>query len=121
MIAGEEPELIGEILRNVRGRDAYTTQSLRLPPVTNRPLRLRIAEEKPEITYLDAVWMSVDGARVSPRECEGSVLPLWCAADGKPFRLAEGHAIELTFDVMGEHLELMATGYYVPTPTPTTR
>ena len=117
VIAGEKPVLVGEILRNVRGREAYTTQSLRLPPVKSRPLRLRIAEEKPEITYLDAVWMSVDGARVSPRECKVDAPPGWCEVDGKPFRLVEGQAIELTFDAMGEHLELIATGYYVPTPT----
>ncbi|MCP3973468.1 MAG: hypothetical protein GY720_03130, partial [bacterium] len=113
----EGEELIGEILRNVRGRDAYTTQGLELP-TQHGLLHIQLREEKEEVTYLDAIALLVDGEKILPRACgDGSDLG-HCSIDGISLRLDEGDVLDLWFEVPpgATSLELNATGYYVPTP-----
>jgi hypothetical protein len=101
---------VGEILRWLRGADAYAQQTLALPAVRGA-LRVRLSEEKPEVTYLDEIYLDVDGARVAPASCADEV-PAYCAADHVMFVLRPGETLDLDFAAAGG--DLVASGYYVP-------
>lgn len=118
VLADGGEELVGEILRDVRGRDAYTTQGLTLPTHEGW-LHVQLREEKAEVTFLDAISVLADGHEVLPRACGVGVELSHCSADGVALRLTEGELLDLWFAVPrgAESLELSATGYYVPTPT----
>ncbi len=112
---------VGEILRNLRGPSAYAEQSLVLPPVRGDSLRLILAEEKPEVTHLDAVRLEADGVSVPPSACSrrGEGAPDYCVADGRFHALRSGDALTLEFPVPrgARRLVLRAWGYYVPVPS----
>jgi len=116
---GEGPVFVGEILRNVIGKDRETTQTLELPVHLNEDgaLRVRISEEKSEITYLDAVRLLVDGRAVLPDSCIATEAA-WCDVDGRYHLMQEGDLLELRFAVGevpgGASVALEASGYYVP-------
>lgn len=109
---GDSPVRIGEILRNQVGRAAWRDDRLRLPPTTDDHLVVRLAEEKlDEITYLDGVWLEVDGQRRSPTGCGGAA---WCRVDGRLHRMRTGDVLKLRFDGLrpGQRVVLGANGYY---------
>ncbi len=116
--------LAGEILRNIRGRALATTQGLGLPARLGKDgvLRVRLSEEKPEVTHLDAIVAEVDGRTLTPLECarSGTSRPAFCDADGSAHLMMQGDSLVLTFDVadagggVSNQIELRATGYYVP-------
>jgi hypothetical protein len=109
-------ELRGEILRDLRGQSAYAAQTLAVGSDDDGELVVRLAEEKPEVTYLDEIYLEVDGIRIPPRTCTvPSPRPDYCLADGVPFVMREGESLELTFDASGPDALLHAAGYYVPT------
>lgn len=110
-------ERIGEILRNLRGSKAYALQSLALPNTTGRTVEIRLAEEKPEVTFLDEIYVEINGERIEPAACETAKPPAYCVADHRPHVLRRGESLDLTFEVAshkGVPL-LFARGYYVPT------
>lgn len=109
-----EPALQGEILRNLRGAAAHAEQSLPVAIRERGVLRVRIAEEKPEVTRLDAIALVVDGVTIPPRSCGASPSPAYCAADRRYELLREGDALELAFDVpeLARTAEIVASGYY---------
>jgi hypothetical protein len=113
--------LVGEILRDLRGRAAYAQQRLPLPARGDRFLRLRIAEEKQEVTFLDELHLEVAGEVVRPQACADADAPSYCRADGVPFVLRPGESLELEVPLpagsAGKRVVLVARGYYVPTPT----
>lgn len=110
--AGGGAVRVGEILRDLRGARAYSLQSLPLPRGTTR---VRIAEEKPEVTYLDEVVLEAGGVELRPLACRGAPVPAYCAADQVPFILRQGDALELSFDApAGAEATLFARGYYLP-------
>jgi len=116
------PRLLGEILRNVRGRDAATVQALAVGGQGAGRITLQLAEAKPEVTYLDAIYLEVDGARIAPRACGDLPAAPYCEADGRHHVLREGDTLELAFDTPAHAASrLVARGYYVPTPTAATR
>ncbi len=104
----------GEILRNRRGAAAYGTQSLPLPVPHDGVLRVRIAEEKDEVTRLDAVEIVVDGEPLPLRACAADPGPAWCRADREPVVLRRGDVLEIEVDVPSgaERIDLRAAGYY---------
>ncbi len=113
------PVRVGEILRNLRGPRAHSLQSLPLPPLAGRGrwLRLRLAEEKPEATYLDEVYLEADGTRIPPQACtRGTSEPQYCEADRRFWTLGPGEVLELSFHLPPKvhRLALWARGYYVP-------
>lgn len=97
----------GEILRNMDRPELRGEQGLILNDIdcSNGTVRVVLAEEKREVTYLDSLWLIVDGRRVEPRQVISSQV------------LRQGDRLEATFDVSTTctHVELMASGYYVPT------
>ena len=103
---------VGEILRDLRGARAYSLQSLPLPHGT---VRLRLAEEKPEVTYLDEILLEAGGVELRPISCRGDPVPAYCAADHVPFVMRRGDTLDLAFEAAaGDEVTLFARGYYVP-------
>jgi hypothetical protein len=104
-----------EVLRDLKSKalEATQRQALGLVPVENGVIRLQIREEKPETTYLDALYLEVRGT------------PVW--SDASPLAgvgrrylvLRQGDSYELTFDVAAiagdaasVEATLVAAGYY---------
>jgi len=106
----------GEILRDLRGAGAYALQSLPLLGATARTWHVRLSEEKAETTYLDELYVEVDGERVAPRACDATS-PAYCAADHVPYLVRRGETLDVVFDLPESSAspELFARGYYVPT------
>lgn len=113
---------LGEVLRNLRGADAYALQSLAVPDGlagaasdATDAIAIRISEEKPEVTFLDEVYVDVGGVRVEPRACSTAAPPAYCAADGVPYVLREGDVLDLDFAATVDGpTAVFARGYYVP-------
>ncbi len=106
----------GEILRNLHRRELGGVQELTLGAVSGLGaggvMIIELREEEDETTFLDAVHLEVNGARVAPRDCVGG----HCAADGSYTRLVQGQHLRLEFDVgaLSGDARLIAEGYYVP-------
>ncbi len=111
------PEFQGEILRHLAGRKLEARQSLALTTETEcgSPVRVRLSENKPEITYLDEVYLQVGDRRIPPGDC---AVARYCANDGRYHRLAPGDSLELVFDIPDRlactPATLVADGYYAP-------
>ncbi len=110
--------LAGEILRDLRGRARASFQSLPLPDAPRRGLvRLRLREQKPEITHLEQIYLLVDGRPVLPLGCMDRSRPAFCQDDERETVLHPGDMLELVFDigdVAAGTVELRAGGYYDP-------
>jgi hypothetical protein len=116
------PIKVGEILRNVRGRAAYTLQDLALPAAAAGPLHLRVAEEEDEVTFLDEIYLDVDGLHVAPTACNLAAPPAYCVADHQAHRLTRGDVLDLTFELPASSTPtVFARGYYIPTPSRASR
>jgi hypothetical protein len=99
--------LHGEILRNFDMPHREATQSLALGEQCGR-VTVRIAEEKPETTYLDSVALVVGDETFLPTRC-GAL----CANDGRIEVLEQGASRSLTFDVTKcGPAQLVANGHY---------
>lgn len=94
---------------------APVTQSLALPS-TDETLVLRVSEEKAETTFLEAIYIQIDGVAVSPDDCARSHAPAYCSADGEYFILEQGDSVELHFSLAApaDAPEVVATGFYEP-------
>lgn len=110
----------GEILRHLRGPELRSSQSLALEPgdLVDGKVRVRLAERKPETTYLDSIHLSVGGVRVRPESCKGE--HAWCENDRVYAEIPFGDHLDFVFHVppdavaSGAPIELWAEGYYVP-------
>jgi len=118
IVDGRE-EFIGEILRNVIGKEAYTTQQLALP-TDHGLVHIQLREEKKEVTYLDSISLVVDGEEILPRICNEFTDLGYCRTDKEYHHLTEGDVLDFQFDVpkSARTLELSATGYYIPIAKP---
>jgi hypothetical protein len=94
-----------EILRNVR--DHEHTEITPLGPVMESTVTIRIVEEKDEITYLDALYLEVDGVSVVADN------PLLAADDDDYLILHQGESVDLQFVVPPGDISVVAVGYYV--------
>jgi hypothetical protein len=116
--AGDAPlAYVGEILRNqnrvqLEGRDALRLAGLGCAA----PIRVRVSEEKQELTLLDAIWLEIDGVPVAPTACAAG--GAFCADDGLHHRLAEGEVLDLTFVAPAgaacTRVVVKADGHYLP-------
>lgn len=118
LVENGEVRFVGEILRNLRGREQAALQPLELGLVRSRTVRLLLREEKKEVTFLDELYAEIDGVRVDPRSCHEE-RPSFCDADGQPLVMRQGDevGIELQLPPGAGEVTLWARGYYVPTPT----
>lgn len=116
MLGAGSATFAGEILRNLRAPEEYALQGLALAAPGALALRVRLAEEKPETTYLDEVFVLAGEQRIHPRACSEANPPAFCAPDGTPYLLRRGAALELTFALSDPFVRpvLFARGYYLP-------
>jgi hypothetical protein len=113
LLEGDRATFAGEILRNLRGFDAYALQELALPARAGHGVRVRLTEEKDEVTYLDEIYLEVDGVRFEPTSC-ATRSTLFCRADHRAHVMRRGDSLELAFDAPPGTTRLYARGYYVP-------
>lgn len=112
--AGDESLFLGEILRNRVGKAAWANEFVEVPRelVANGALQVRLAEEKPnERSFVDGVWLMVDGVRVLPDACTS----LLCERDGETLSMSTGQAASFQFKNIPEQgvVRFFASGYYV--------
>ena len=106
----------GEVLQDVVGEREETTTKTRLAASYEKDgvIKIRIQEEKDEISYLNRVVLRVDGGVYLPVDCPRELV----GKDGTYLTLKKGESIELTFNVGAkkgnEKVVLETTGYYVP-------
>jgi hypothetical protein len=110
---------VGEILRELRDPSLEAHQSLAIPrwAARERVLRVRLAEEKRETTYLDQIYLDVNGHRVAPSGCAQA--DAWCTEDRARHVLRTGDLLDLEFEIpegVTNDLTLWALGYYTPIP-----
>lgn len=106
---------VTELLRNLEGADNARQEVTQLGrvPVVDGAVRLRLAEEKAEVTYLDAFAVWVDGMRLTPS------LPELAQADGVFTEMQQGEMLDLNFVLppllqgrAAVTMTMLATGYY---------
>jgi hypothetical protein len=107
-----KPQFVGEILRNLRYSSREALQSLWLGEGTGAAIDL--TEEKPEITFVDELYLDVDGVRVPPKACVADPSLAYCAADGRYHVMTTGDRLRLEFDAKAGKRNLFARGYYNP-------
>lgn len=117
---GEGYERRTEILRNVRSAALEQTEVTAIGSVSavNGEIVIRIAEEKDEVTYLDALTLQI-GDTVLAAESGAETTALLAGIDGQYLVLHEGESVELRFRapegfVDGANATVIATGYYIP-------
>jgi hypothetical protein len=117
---GTSFERRSEILRNLKSKSLETTQRDSLGPVPAQAgvIRLQVREEKPETTYLDALYLEVGGIPVRP-EAGSPQAGLLSEADGRYLILRRGDVYELRFDVSAlaasraaVEVVVVSAGYY---------
>lgn len=118
LIENGEKIFQGEILRhlNTPKKAGWQSLPLYLDGPTKRSIRVRLAEEKPETTMLDAIVLQLGDIEIQPRICDRRQAA-FCHEDGKHRRLHPGETIDFIFDVPKGYtgpIELWATGHYLP-------
>lgn len=109
-VGGPAPHHVGELLRHQRAATLERTDRLPLGWVPAGDLHLRLVELKPETTLLDAIYVELDGVRVSPRHCGDH-----CVVDGARTPIPAGGALDLTFPLpTAGSATVVGHGYYVP-------
>jgi hypothetical protein len=109
-IVDGQPVFMGEILRNIR----YTSALQGLAIGKGTGARIRLTEEKPEITFVDELYLEVDGVRVAPKACGTDPTLAYCSADGRYHVMTRGDVLMLDFDAKPGMRQLFARGYYTP-------
>ncbi len=98
---------------NQNGVETWADDGIEVPAsaVSRGDLIVRVAEEKTrEISYIDAVWLEVNGIEILPDGCEDQ---RWCHPDQRLHRLSEGQSLQLRFsDLPPGPIRLWANGYY---------
>ena len=121
----------GEILRHLNRPELEGEQTLHVgdrSQCESEAFEVRLTEEKPEVTHLDAVSLRLGDRELLPQVClparenAATPRPSFCEGDERYHVLERGEQIELSFALdertreacrRGE-VELVAEGYYVP-------
>ncbi len=117
---GEDYVRTAEILKDVVGASSKTTTvfTMNAEAILEGRVRVRIQEEKDEITYLDGLTLVVDGQRLQA-QVDGQVKAELLAHDGDYVVLHKGDAIDIEFTLpegvtSTDTIQLEAHGYYEP-------
>ncbi len=109
-----------EILRYLRGQDHERTEITPLGPVivVDGFIRVRVAEEKDEVAFIDALYLLIDGVAVRA-EADQPVAAQVAAIDGDTLILHRGEAYDLRFRAPiafadGDPVSVVVRGYYLP-------
>jgi len=109
-----------EILRQLNSQANETTEITPLGslPVVDGSIVIKIAEEKAEVTYIDQLYLLIDGVPVPAAEADSAVAAQVAAADGNYLTLHEGEARQFRFPVSASanhaSVSVVAVGYYIP-------
>ena len=111
LVTPRGPVLQGELMRNLSGVEREHTQALAVSAACGGRITFRVAEEKPEVTYLDELVLVVDDEVIEPVSC-GAL----CANDGRAHVLRPGEHLDVAFDTPAtcKHIALVANGHYEP-------
>lgn len=106
---------LGEILGDLMDESLEKMEARRIRPefVVNGRLKIRIAEERHELTFLNAVALRAGGRLLKPRACPPSL----SAEDDRYLELSCGEHVDLSFEIPSgseDDLELLCTGFYKP-------
>ncbi len=107
----------GEILRNLSSPQRNGHQALRLHFRGTSPqdelVHVQLREEKAETTYLDSVWIEVNGVSYAPTACGRES---YCTTDSVFHEIAQGEVLDLHFALPSttEFVQLEAVGHYIP-------
>ena len=111
---------LGEILKDVVGvRNQKTTRHmLKASMIQNGLLKLRVREEKHEITTINSLLIKINGVLYRPY-IQGKQSTKLAHKDNQAITLRKGQSIEVTFHLpknlpANAKIELLAHGYYEP-------
>jgi hypothetical protein len=84
-------------------------------------LRLLITEEKDEVSYLDHIYLLINGKEIVQPQIENAqVQSLMDGVDGRYFQMKKGDRFYLTFKIPDEYVGkvesavIYSKGYYIP-------
>jgi hypothetical protein len=107
-----------EILRNIRGKEQQYTETTFIGPVTiiDGSAVIKVVEEKDEISYIDALYLEIDGVKISAQP-ESAAAAQIAEIDGDYLILHRGESREFRFVVPSassgqQSVSVVATGYY---------
>jgi hypothetical protein len=108
----------GEILRylNTEYTETWQKLDLKLDAKIYSKLKICISEEKDETTYLNSVYLNINGKVHTPKLITSDIRKI-ISDDDKYVKLSKGEIIELHFDFEPELIKtcvLQAKGYYIP-------
>ncbi|MBK6915694.1 MAG: hypothetical protein IPH11_19280 [Ignavibacteriales bacterium] len=104
--------------QNSESLDLYQPLTIPVQYVIDNKLSVLINEELEETSYLDHIYLEVDGARIEP-EAALVIRELLLRPDEKYLKLEKGESVLLTFKILGSTLldseiKIVAKGYYQP-------
>lgn len=107
-----------EILKDVVGKKNKTTTRFEIAheAIQNGLLKIKVQEEKDEITHLDQLHIKINGKIYLPQE---KVAGMLATNDGQYKKLKKGESIALTFKLptslkTTDKVVLESTGFYIP-------
>ncbi len=110
-----------EVLKDVVGRENQTTTSFALDDsaALDGIIKIRLQEEKDEITYLDRCLISIGGVEVAAEATYPAAARALSSADGDHLILKKGESIDLQFTLPNDRaanssIVLETTGFYEP-------
>ena len=109
-----------EILKDVVGQANKTTTYFTIDPkvVIDGKLRLKVQEEKDEITHLEQLQVRIDGKVYRPQYSK-KYSKLLAQNDEQYLKLKKGTSVEVIFDLpknlqASDKIVLESTGFYIP-------
>lgn len=107
-----------EILKDVVGTENKTTTRFEIAhsAIKDGILKIKVQEEKDEITHIDQLHLRINGKTYLPQEQGSQAL---AQNDGQYKKLKKGDSMELTFKVpallkASDKVILESTGFYIP-------
>lgn len=117
ILRGDDSTLVGEALAGALGADATTTTRLALPGSGEPTVGIRVAVERPGLSFVEEIYLERNGERVLPRVCGDNNPVAFCADDDRAIRISQGDGLPVAFDVSGDtNNVLVVRGHYVPVP-----
>lgn len=117
---GEKYIKYAEIIKdqNSESLDLYQPLSIPANYISDNELSILIIEELDETSYLDHIYLEVDGNRIEP-ETTSKIRKVLLQSDGKYLKLDKGESIMIKFYIslnnpMPTDVNLMVKGFYKP-------
>lgn len=119
--SGEGYARITEVLKDVVGLENQTTTSFTIEAsaVVDGVIKIRLQEEKDEITRIDRCVISIAGVDIAAKADTSTAMAKLASSDGNHLILKKGDSIDLEFALPNDRaatasIVLKTTGYYEP-------